>query len=133
MVRKIAVLLFCSGCIGCASSETDQGEEITIEFWTIALYDAFADYINGMIQTYEDEHPGVRIKWVDVSGGEVSEKLLAALVGQTPPDVVNIYDLPRFLQFGVLADMDSLVSPEEQDKRFENFGAASVNTKGATT
>ena len=121
MVRKIAVLLFCLCCIGCASSETDQGEKITIEFWTIALGDAFADYINGMIQTYEDEHPGVRIKWVDVSGGEVSEKLLAALVGQTPPDVVNIYDLPRFLQFGVLADMDSLVSPEEQDKRFENF------------
>lgn len=121
MFHKIAALLFCIGCLSCASSETDQREKITIEFWTIALGDAFADYINGMIQTYEDEHPQVQIKWVDVSGGEVSEKLLAALVGQTPPDVVNIYDLPRFLQFSVLADMDSLVSPEEQNKRFDNF------------
>tara|TARA_Y100001933_G_scaffold130308_1_gene129865 strand:+ start:5459 stop:6742 length:1284 start_codon:yes stop_codon:yes gene_type:complete len=119
--HKIAALLFYIGCLSCTSYETEQREKITIEFWTIALGDAFADYVNGMIRTYEDEHPEVQIKWVDVSGGEVSEKLLAALVGQTPPDVVNIYDLPRFLQFGVLADMDSLVSPEEQNKRFDNF------------
>ena len=51
----------------------------------------------------------------------MAEKFLAALVGQAPPDLVNIYDLPRFLQFGVLADMDSLVSAAEKDKRLENF------------
>ena len=107
--------------INCDYSQGEIEETITIEFWTIALGDAFADFINGMIKTYESEHPGVQIKWVDVSGAEVAEKFLAALVGQTPPDVVNIYDLPRFLQYGVLVDMDSLVAPEEQNKRLENF------------
>ena len=107
--------------ISCDSSQTKTKKTIEIEFWTIALGDAFADYINGIIASYESENPGVQIKWVDVSGAEVAEKFLAALVGQTPPDVVNIYDLPRFLQYDVLADMDSLVSSSEKNKRLENF------------
>ena len=114
-------LFFFATFYGCSSAPQEGEETVTVEFWTIALGDAFADYINGMIATYESEHPGVKIKWVDVSGGEVAEKFLAALVGQAPPDLVNIYDLPRFLQFGVLADMDSLVSAAEKDKRLENF------------
>ena len=97
-------------------------ETITIEFWTIALGDAFADFINGMIKTYESEHPGVQIKWVDVSGAEVAEKFLAALVGQTPPDVVNIYDLPRFpADTAFWLTWILLVAPEEQNKRLENL------------
>jgi len=114
------IIVFFFG-ISCNSSQTKNTETIEIEFWTIALGDAFADYVNGMIDSYESNHPGVHIKWVDVSGAEVAEKFLAALVGQTPPDVVNIYDLPRFLQYGVLADMDSLVSTSERDKRIKSF------------
>ena len=113
--------LLCFTLPACNSAPKEKEGTITIEFWTIALGDAFADYINGMIDTYEAAHPGVNVKWVDVSGGEVAEKFLAALVGQTPPDLVNIYDLPRFLQFDVLADMDSLVSIEEQNKRLPGF------------
>ena len=114
------IIVFILG-ISCDSSQTKTKKTIEIEFWTIALGDAFADYINGIIASYESEHPGVQVKWVDVSGAEVAEKFLAALVGQTPPDVVNIYDLPRFLQYDVLADMDSLVSPSEKNKRLKNF------------
>ncbi len=114
-------LLAATALYSCSSAAQKREDTIAIEFWTIALGDAFADYINGMIATYEREHPDTKIKWVDVSGGEVAEKFLAALVGQAPPDLVNIYDLPRFLQFGVLADMDSLVSDVEKDKRLENF------------
>jgi len=117
----LPLLLACAVLSACNSAPQEQKNTITIEFWTIALGDAFADYINGMIATYESEHPGIKIKWVDVSGGEVAEKFLAALVGKTPPDLVNIYDLPRFLQFGVLADMDSLVSAVEKNKRLDNF------------
>jgi putative chitobiose transport system substrate-binding protein len=117
----LSFLLSCAALFSCQSASQEEKAAVTIEFWTIALGDAFADYINGMIAAYEAEHPDVRIKWVDVSGGEVAEKFLAALVGGTPPDLVNIYDLPRFLQFEVLADMDSLVSVEEQDKRLPGF------------
>ncbi len=108
--------------VGCSSTEdrSDDGV-VTIEFWTIALGDAFADYINGMIDTYEAAHPDVRVEWVDVSGAEVSEKFLASLVGGSPPDLANLYDLPRFFEFDILANMDQLVSPADRDLRLDVF------------
>lgn len=105
----------------CTPSPPESENNITIEFWTIALGDGFADYINDIIATYEAAHPGVRVRWVDVSGGEVAEKFLASLVGNDPPDLANIYDLPRFLQYNVLASMDEFVAPEEKEKRLVNF------------
>ncbi len=115
------VVVFCFSLLlsGCSPQEDDG--RVTIEFWTIALGDAFADYINGMIERYEAEHPDVRVQWVDVSGGEVAEKFIASLVAGDPPDVANIYDLPRFLEHGVLSNVDELVSAEEKAKRIEAF------------
>ncbi|MDP6019508.1 MAG: extracellular solute-binding protein, partial [Candidatus Latescibacteria bacterium] len=128
-LRNRSVLAaLCLGCllsipfVGCApSGQADDADVVEIEFWTIALGDAFADYINGMIERYEAEHPDVRVQWVDVSGGEVAEKFIASLVAGDPPDVANIYDLPRFLEHGVLSNVDELVSAEEKAKRIEAF------------
>ena len=121
MFRIIIPLLLLLTLPSCSSEPQEQAGTVTIEFWTIALGDAFADYILGMISTYEQAHPGVKVKWVDVSGGEVAEKFLAALVGDTPPDLANIYDLPRFLQYDILVNMDEAVAAEEKAKRLENF------------
>ena len=46
---------------GCSGSNQDEDGEIVLEFWTIALGDAFADYINGMIADYEAQNPGIRV------------------------------------------------------------------------
>ncbi len=119
--RYVKILLLTLMCSTCSSDKEIENKTITLEFWTIALGDAFADYINGMIAVYESEHPGIKIKWVDVSGAEVAEKFLASLVGDTPPDLANIYDLPRFLQYGILSNMDTLVTAVEKDKRLSNF------------
>ena len=121
MFRIIIPLLLLLTLPSCSSEPQEQAGTVTIEFWTIALGDAFADYILGMISTYEQAHPGVKVKWVDVSGGEVAEKFLAALVGDTPPDLANIYYLPRFLQYDILVNMDEAVAAEEKAKRLENF------------
>jgi len=119
--RYLKIVLLVLVYSACGTTEKTGDEPVVLEFWTIALGDAFADYINGMIETYEAEHAGVKIKWVDVSGAEVAEKFLAALVGNTPPDLANIYDLPRFLQYGILSNMDELVAPADKDKRLDNF------------
>ena len=120
-MSRFAIPLLLLTLLSCSRESEQETDTVTIEFWTIALGDAFADYILGMIDTYEHAHPGVKVKWVDVSGGEVAEKFLAALVGDTPPDLANIYDLPRFLQYDILVDMDEAVSAEEKTKRLDNF------------
>ena len=89
MPRIALLFLLLLPLISCSKESQQEESTVTIEFWTIALGDAFADYILGMISTYEQAHPGVKIKWVDVSGGEVAEKFLAALVGDTAPDLVD--------------------------------------------
>jgi putative chitobiose transport system substrate-binding protein len=121
--RFLSVLCLLAVLIsGCGSADhADESDVVELEFWTIALGDAFGDYINGMIAQYEAENSGVKVKWVDVSGGEVAEKFIASLVAGDPPDVANIYDLPRFLEHDVLSNLDELVSPEEKDKRIEAF------------
>ena len=117
MLLACFLLLVLSSC----GPEPRQDAPVTLEFWTIALGDAFADYILGMLAEYERAHPGVEVKWVDVSGGEVAEKFLAALVGDAPPDLANIYDLPRFLQYDILVNMDEAVAPAEKAKRLASF------------
>lgn len=117
MLLACFLVLVLSSC----GPEPRQDAPVTLEFWTIALGDAFADYILGMLAEYERAHPGVEVKWVDVSGGEVAEKFLAALVGDAPPDLANIYDLPRFLQYDILVNMDEAVAPAEKAKRLASF------------
>ena len=119
-LRALITVLCASILLAGCGSKQDDGR-ITIEFWTIALGDAFADYINGMIDVYEAEHPDIRIKWVDVSGAEVAEKFLASLVGGTPPDLANLYDLPRFFKFDILVDMDRMVPPKARAQRLDVF------------
>ena len=115
---------------GCSDDDAQEGE-IVLEFWTIALGDAFADYIHGMIADYEALHPGVRVEWVDVSGGEVAEKFIAALVSGDPPDLANVYDLPRFLEYDVLSNLDSLVTDEERDRFLPGFWRGMGQYQGA--
>ena len=125
-------LCFCLLLLGAGCSEKDTQEgDIVLEFWTIALGDAFADYINGMIADYEELNPGVRVEWVDVSGGEVAEKFIAALVSGDPPDLANVYDLPRFLEHDVLSNLDSLVSGTDQDRYLPNFWRGMGQYQGA--
>src|SRR5699024_12652558 len=44
---------------------SSNGEEVTIEFMTISLSPTFDDYINGVIDKFEEENPGVTVKWID--------------------------------------------------------------------
>lgn len=116
---------------GCGRDGNGAGATVELELWTIALGDAFADYIHGMVSRYEAGHPGVRVKWVDVSGGEVAEKFIASLVAGDPPDVANIYDLPRFLEYGVLANLDSAVTPADVDRYLPGFWRGMGQYQGA--
>jgi multiple sugar transport system substrate-binding protein/putative chitobiose transport system substrate-binding protein len=115
----VGLAMITSGCISGASDEaepeeaqpTELGGEV--EWWTINLQANYADYIQGLIDAYEEANPGTTIKWVDVPGADLATKLLAALAAGDPPDLVNIAspDLGQFQES--LADLNGFFSAEE--------------------
>ena len=60
-----------------------------VVFWTLQMSD-FAPYINEVISDFEDENPGVKIKWVDVPFSEGEKRTLASVLSDNPPDLVNL-------------------------------------------
>ena len=70
---------------GCTNKTTEK--EIT--FWTLQMGD-FAPYVNQIIQSYESTHPNIKIKWVDVPFSEGEKRTLAAVMTDTPPDLINL-------------------------------------------
>ncbi len=78
----ILSVILLSGC----SSKTSQKE---VSFWTLQMGD-FAPYIEEIISTYEKEHTGIKIKWVDVPFSEGEKRTLAAVMTDCPPDLINL-------------------------------------------
>lgn len=81
-----------TGCLGqTQGGGGSTGEKFSgeVEWWTINLQKNYADYIQGMIDAYQKEHPEVTINWVDVPGQDITTKLLAAIASGKVPDAVN--------------------------------------------
>lgn len=101
-------------------------QPVTLEFWTIALQPFFNDYINNLIATYERAKPGVKVRWVDVQFSAVEQKLLAALAGGVPPDVVNLNTemTVRLAERNALVDMDTAVAADARSRYFDGLWKA---------
>ncbi len=80
----------------------------TIEFWTLQL-ESFRPYITEMIAEYENSHPDIKIKWVDIPFSEGEKRTLASVMSNNTPDVVNLN--PDFS--ATLATRKALVNIEE--------------------
>lgn len=101
------------------------GPQTTLEFWTISLQPFFTDYVNRMISDYQRANPGVQIKWVDVQMQAIEQKLLAAIAGRVPPDVVNlnVEFTVRIAEKGALLDLDAAIPAAERAKYFDGLWA----------
>lgn len=118
LLAAVACLaLFAVACLpgtsgGGDDEATDKSGPVTVEFWTINLKKNFGEYVQGLIDSYEKTHPQVTIEWVDVPGGDMSSKLLAALASGDVPDAVNIenFAVPQFTD--TLADLSTYLDDE---------------------
>ena len=101
MKRLIPFLVCC--LIGCGQHD----DSATIEFWTLQLSPTFNDYFSTLIAEYEHQHPGTRIRWVDVPYDAAIQKLLSSAVAGNAPDVVNLSAdfLSKFNGMNALADL----------------------------
>jgi putative chitobiose transport system substrate-binding protein len=78
-----------SGDIGNKARQSNSSSQ-EIEFWTMQLQPEFTDYFNGLINTFEKENPGAKVRWVDVPWSAMESKILTAVAAKTAPDVVNL-------------------------------------------
>lgn len=62
--------------------------EVTLQTW--ALKPRFTDYVEGVIDAFEREHPGTTVTWLDQPGDGYSDKVLTQAQAGELPDVVNI-------------------------------------------
>ena len=72
---------------GCVFTLSNKNKEIT--FWTLQMGD-FEDYIFRTIREYHKLHPNIHIKWVDVPFSEGEKRTLAAIMTDSPPDLINL-------------------------------------------
>jgi putative chitobiose transport system substrate-binding protein len=97
-----------------------------LEFWTISLQPYSTAYIHGVIGRYEHAHSGVHVRWIDIQMQALDQKLLAAIAGGVPPDVVNLNTeiTIRMAQAHALVDMDAAVPASARDRYFPNIWAS---------
>ncbi|WP_274650329.1 ABC transporter substrate-binding protein [Paenibacillus humicola] len=120
-----------TGADGGQSGSNQQGaapgngekKDITLQFWTIALSPNFDDYMNGRIRKYEDENPGITIKWTDLPYDAMENKLLTSIAGGSAPDVVNLNTGMTMTLAGknALVDMNKEATPEQRSIYFETL------------
>lgn len=68
-----------------------------LTFWTLQL-NSQEDYFKKLIKKFEHENPDIKVNWVDVPYQEGEKKVLAALLTDNPPDLVNLtYDFSMTL------------------------------------
>lgn len=118
LASATSAALLLTGCLGGGAAQTgSDGDKFSgeVEFWTVQLKECCSDYINGVIDAYEDEHPDVTIKWVDVPNADRSTKLLAAIASGKVPDVVNTGDDTTGLFNDAMADLSQYFSEDEID------------------
>ena len=93
-----------------------QEEKITVEFWTLQLSD-FTPYMNSMIDEYEKSHPNIKIKWIDVPFSEGEKRVLASIMSNHVPDLVNLN--PSFSSTlaskGTLSDISAYSDKQDFD------------------
>lgn len=87
-----------------------------LEFWTINLKGPYGAWIESFLNDYETVNPGVKVDWVDVPGAQAAQKYLASVGAGQAPDLANTYEMPRFIELGALAEIESyLPKPDAND------------------
>jgi putative chitobiose transport system substrate-binding protein len=107
--------LFFSGC-----ARTRRRE---FQIWTISLRPLFTDYMKHVIAQWEQKHPGIKVKWLDLPINAIQQKLIVGLASGDPPSIVNLNtDMAlQFKEMGVLENLDQDVPPRIRKKYFPGF------------
>ena len=112
-MKKYFIIIFISLiCVLCGFIILQQKQEDkkVVTFWTLQMND-FAPYMNVVISNFEKENPDIRINWIDVPFSEGEKRTLAAVLSDSPADLINLN--PDFS--AILAEKGVLEEISEDD------------------
>ncbi len=91
-------------------------EQVSLEFWTLALQPTFTDFIQSLIDKYEAAHPNVTIVWQDLPWDGIQDKFLTQTAGGNPPDVINIWSQLALTYAGkdALLNLEEIITEEQK-------------------
>lgn len=103
----VIVLALFFGVLLLFENNNKRSDNNEVVFWTLQMGD-FSEYMNAVISEFEEENPSIKIKWIDVPFSEGEKRTLAAILSNTPPDLINLNpDFSSILaQKGALAEID---------------------------
>ena len=85
----IALIILACWAIFLGNPKKSPTNKNEVVFWTLQMSD-FAPYMKGVIAEFEKQNPGVKIKWIDVPFSEGEKRTLAAILSDSPPDLINL-------------------------------------------
>lgn len=101
--------------------KTSHSSKREIVFWTLQMGD-FSPYMLGVINDFEEQNPDLKIKWIDVPFSEGEKRTLAAILSDSPPDLVNLN--PDFS--AILAQKGALEKINQDD--VTQFNSSIINS-----
>ena len=115
MKRFLALVLSLLLVLGLVPNSLGE-EQISLEFWTLALQPTFTDFIQGLIDTYEAANPNVKIVWQDLPWDGIQDKFLTQTAGGNPPDVINIWSQLALTYAGkdALLNLEEYITDEQK-------------------
>lgn len=95
----------------------DEKKNVEIKFWTISLSPTFDDYINGLVDQFEEENPGVTVVWEDIPYDTVEQKTLTAAASGQLADVMNLNTdyLKKLAAVGAVMDLTEKAADVKAD------------------
>lgn len=91
LITVLAVTVICITIVFILfmSFKFKQKSQNEVIFWTLQMSD-FSEYMNGVIADFEQQNPGIKIKWIDVPFSEGEKRTLASVLSDNPPDLINL-------------------------------------------
>lgn len=91
LITVLAVTVICITIVFILfmSFKFKQKSQNEVIFWTLQMSD-FSEYMNGVIADFEQQNPGIKIKWIDVPFSEGEKRTLASMLSDNPPDLINL-------------------------------------------
>jgi putative chitobiose transport system substrate-binding protein len=109
-VRKFAIAAAIGLlAVGCRTTSDPNA----LELWTMQLKPTFTAYMDGVLADWRQQHPDRPVTWIDVPASGLENKLLAAVAGGNPPDVVNLNAqfAAKLAQQKALTQLDDKLAP----------------------